>query len=563
MSKRPSDSCKGKNALGAEELFSGRSGPVLLIVLDGWGIGSKGPEDAIAAAKTPNFDRIWRKYPTTSLLTHGPYVGLPNEKDLGGSEVGHLTMGAGRILDQGPTRINRAIEDGSLFRSEAWQEVLAAGKRGGTIHLIGLLSDGGIHSHIDHFVALIQNAAEAGVKRLRVHALLDGRDVEVQSAHRYVERLERDFDALAALGGFDYRFASGGGRERIVMDRDKNWDRVREGWEIIVHGNAEHRFSSMQEAIEHFRREMPGLVDQDMPGFVIVDEAGRPVGPGEDGDAVVMVNFRGDRAIEITEAFELDEFPYFDRGRRPKVIYAGMMVYDEDRNLPRRQLIGPTKVDNPFGDRLLAMQKRQFRIAETQKYAHVTFFFNGGRREPKDEALELYRLIPSEKDVWFADRPEMKAREIGEETAKLVRSRGFDFGLVNFANADMVGHCGVFEAAVAAVEAVDRALGVILEALVEVGGRAIITADHGNAECMWIETSRGREPSTKHTTNPVPCIAFDPAYDGRWRLRRRLPGQSVAETPGLAHLAATLFELMGIPAPKDIYPSLIEPKAGR
>ncbi|RME82779.1 MAG: phosphoglycerate mutase (2,3-diphosphoglycerate-independent), partial [Zetaproteobacteria bacterium] len=412
--------------------------PVVLVVLDGWGIGTGGPEDAIAAAHTPVFDRLWREHPHTTLLTHGPYVGLPNPKDLGGSEVGHLTMGAGRILDQGPTRINKAIADGSFFRTEAMREVIEAGKRG-TLHLIGLLSDGGIHAHIDHFLAMIDHAMEQGVRRLRVHALLDGRDVGVQTAHKYVARLEQAF-MLARERGLDYRFASGGGRERIVMDRDKNWDRVREGWEIIVHGRGRYRFRSMLEAIEHFRREHPGIVDQDIPGFVIVDEHDRPVGPVRDGDAVVMMNFRGDRAIEITEAFELDEFPHFDRGRRPRVVYAGMMVYDEDRNLPHRQLMPPTRVDNPFGDRVLAMGKKQFRVAETQKYPHVTFFFNGGRREPKDPALERYELIPSDKGVWFADKPEMKAREVGEATAAFIRAREYAFGLVNFANADMVGH---------------------------------------------------------------------------------------------------------------------------
>ncbi len=542
--------------------FRDRPRHVVLVVLDGWGIGTGGPEDAIAAAKTPNYDRLWQKFPKTTLLTHGPYVGLPNPKDLGGSEVGHLTMGAGRILPQGPTRIAQAIRDGSLFTSETMREIVKRGQAGHTVHLMGLLSDGGIHAHIDHFLAVLDHLAKEGVRRVRVHALLDGRDVGVQTAHKYIARMDEAFVAIRAQGDYDYRFASGGGREQIVMDRDHNWSRVKEGWDIIVHGRSTRRFRSMMEAIEHFRKETPGIVDQDIPGFVIVDEHDEPVGPVKDGDAVVMMNFRGDRAIEITEAFELDDFPHFDRGRRPKVFYAGMMVYDEDRGLPRHVLMPPVKVENTFGERILLRGWRQFRVAETQKYPHVTFFFNGGRREPLDPKRETYLLIPSDKGVWFADRPEMKAREVGEAAARLIRSREYAFGLVNFANADMVGHCGVFEAAVKACEAVDRALGEILAAAQETGARVLVTADHGNAEVMRVKTPHGEEASTKHTLNPVPCIVYDPGFQGGYALRARRAGQSVAETPGLAHIAATLFELLGEAPPEDIYPSLLEASDG-
>ncbi len=539
------------------EHFS-RPGPVLLIVRDGWGIGSGGPEDAVANANTPVDDALRAKYPHTELLTHGPYVGLPSEKDLGGSEVGHLTMGAGKILDQGPTRINKAIRDGSFFESDALAQVIARGKAGGAIHLLGLLSDGNIHSHIDHFRALIDHAFESGVRRLRVHALLDGRDVGIQTAHKYVCRLEEAFAFVNSHDGFDYRFASGGGRERIVMDRDHDWSKVEEGWNIIVHGRSERRFRSMIEAIEHFRRETPGIVDQDIPGFVLVDERDRPLGVVGDGDAVVMVNFRGDRAIEITEAFELDDFDGFDRGRRPDALYAGMMIYDEDRNLPHLQLMGPTKVENPFGKRILELGIRQFRLTETQKYPHVTFFFNGGYREPLDPAMEDYILIPSDKGVSFADHPEMKAPEIADKAVELIGRGDYGFGLINFANADMVGHCGRMDAAIRAVEAVDAAVGRIIEALEKAGGRALITADHGNADQMRVPTKHGEEASTKHTLNPVPCILFDPAFDGSYGLRQPKETDDVQTRPGLSHLAATLFEMMGRTPPADLNPSLIE-----
>ncbi len=533
--------------------------PVLLIVMDGWGMGSGGPGDAVSQADTPVFDRLWKKYAHTQLLTHGPYVGLPSGNDMGGSEVGHLTMGAGLILEQGPTRINNAIADGSFFQSEALQQVMKVAQTDHTLHLIGLLSDGNIHSHLSHFRALVNHAFEQGIKRLRVHALLDGRDVGIQTAQKYVCELEDVFSYINNHDGFDYCFACGGGRERIVMDRDHHWSKVAEGWDLIVHGKGEHRFPSMLAAIDFFRTAQAGLVDQDMPGFVIVDDENRPVGMIADGDAVVMVNFRGDRAIEITEAFELDDFDGFDRGKRPSITYAGMMVYDEDRNLPALQMMGSTRVENPFGKRIVEMGIKQFRLTETQKYAHVTFFFNGGYRQPLDAAIEDYILIPSDKGITFSEAPQMKAPEIAARAVGLIESGEYGFGLINFANADMVGHCGEMESAITAVEAVDAAVGQIVKALEKAGGCALIIADHGNAEEMTVTAGDGGlEPSTKHSINPVPCILFDPAYDGSYRLRQAADTDDVQTTPGLSHLAATLFEVMGEAVPEDINPSLIE-----
>ncbi len=533
--------------------------PVLLIVMDGWGMGSGGPGDAVSQADTPVFDRLWKKYAHTQLLTHGPYVGLPSGNDMGGSEVGHLTMGAGRILEQGPTRINNAIADGSFFQSEALLQVMKVAQMDHTLHLIGLLSDGNIHSHLSHFRALVNHAFEQGIKRLRVHALLDGRDVGIQTAQKYVCELEDVFSYINNHNSFDYCFACGGGRERIIMDRDHHWSKVAEGWDLIVHGKGEHRFPSMLAAIDFFRTAQAGLVDQDMPGFVIVDDENRPVGSVADGDAVVMVNFRGDRAIEITEAFEVDDFDGFDRGKRPSITYAGMMVYDEDRNLPALQMMGPTRVENPFGKRIVELGIKQFRLTETQKYAHVTFFFNGGYRQPLDAAMEDYILIPSDKGITFSEAPQMKAPDIAARAVELIESGEYGFGLINFANADMVGHCGEMESAITAVEAVDAAVGQIVKALEKAGGCALIIADHGNAEEMTVTAGDGGlEPSTKLSINPVPCILFDPAYDGSYRLRQAADTDDVQTTPGLSHLAATLFEVMGEAVPEDINPSLIE-----
>jgi 2,3-bisphosphoglycerate-independent phosphoglycerate mutase len=532
----------------------------LLIVLDGFGLGTVPEWDAIRAARTPTFSHLFTDLPHTRLATHGPYVGLPADKDLGGSEVGHLTMGAGRILDQGPTRINRAIADGRFFRSPALVELVEhCARRGTALHLLGLLSDGNIHSHIDHFIAIIRHAHERGVRRLYVHALLDGRDTGVQSALTYVDRMEEVLAEVNGHGDRDYRIASGGGRETITMDRDGNWDKVRLGWEAHVHGAAPDHFGSAREAVETFRAREKGIVDQDLPPFVVVAD-GRPVGPMGDGDAVIMVNFRGDRAIQITRAFVEDGFREFDRGRVPDVLYAGMMVYDEDADLPPRRIMGPSQVADPFGKRILELGHRQFRLAETQKFAHVTFFFNGGYRQPLDPKMEEYLLIPSDKGIRFDARPQMKAPEIAAKACELIRARQHRFGLINFANTDMVGHTGNFKAAVAATEAVDAALGRIVEALREVGGTALITADHGNADEMMVRNAKGEvEVSTKHSLNRVPAIVYDPAYDGAYVLRRPEEGQSVADTPGLSHVTATNFVLMGEKIPEGLAPPLMVP----
>jgi 2,3-bisphosphoglycerate-independent phosphoglycerate mutase len=542
-----------------QDHFAGRR-PLLLIVLDGWGIGKRPEWDAIAQAETPVMDRLWAAYPHTTLFTQGHHVGLPGNSDLGGSEVGHLTMGAGRILDQGPTRIFKGIADGTFFQSEVLGELIDR-CRGSehTLHLIGLLSDGNIHSHIDHFVAVIEHADREGVERLRVHALLDGRDVGVQSALDYTARLEALFDHINGHGNRDYRFASGGGREAITMDRDCTWPKVEAGWNAHVHGESPNRFRSIEEAILHFRQERPGIIDQDLPGFVLVDGDDRPLGPVRDGDAMLFMNFRADRAVEFTQAMELDDFPYFER-RRPDCLYAGMMVYDEDNYLPHRQLMGPTKVDGPFGERLVQMGLRQFRLTETQKYPHVTFFFNGGRREPLDRGLEEYVLIDSDKIDSFAQQPKMKAPEIADQAVPMIESGRFDFGMINFANTDMVGHTGDFAAAKVAATTVDVALGRILAAVERAGGAALIIADHGNADEMIILNKKGEEEiSTKHSINPVPCILFDPLPERPYALRQPDGDDTAGHAPGLSHVAATLFLMLGRPIPDGLNPPLLVP----
>ncbi len=523
----------------------------LLIIMDGWGVGSGRDDDAIALANTPNFDRLKSTCAYTEINTHGKFVGLPSMKDMGGSEVGHLTMGAGKILDQGPTRINNAIADGSFYDSEALAKVIAVGQEGGAIHLLGLLSDGNIHSHIDHFKAVITYADKQGVERLYVHASLDGRDVGIQSAQDYVLQLEDLFAEINAKGDRDYAFASASGREHAIMDRDQDWSKIKRGWDAMVLGEAEHEFGSVIEGITALRATNPNLIDQDMDCFIIIDDDLRkPKAVIENGDAVLMMNFRGDRAIEITEAFEMEDFKGFDRVKVPDVLYAGMMVFDEDRNMPELQLMGPTQVDYPLGRYLVDKKIKQFRLTETQKFPHVTFFFNGGYRKPLDDTLEDYILIDSDKGVSFADKPEMKAPEIAAKAVELIETGEYGFGLINFANADMVGHCGKLEPAIRAVEAVDKAVGLIVDALEKHGGNAIITADHGNAEEMVTHKASGDEPCTKHSVNPVPCILFKAG--GQYQL-----SEVAQQDVGLANLAATICDMMQIETPKDLEPSLL------
>jgi 2,3-bisphosphoglycerate-independent phosphoglycerate mutase len=538
------------------ELFRGR-GPLVWIVLDGWGIGAREEGNAIQQAQTPTLGSVGYTFANTRLFTHGHYVGLPAANDIGGSEVGHGTMGAGRILPQGPTRIQSAMESGEFFSGEVLNRLVEQCLDKDTpLHLIGLLSDGNVHSHIDHYDRIIAYAEKRQVRRLYVHCLLDGRDVPYQSALEYVEPLQARLEAVSkAHQGWDYAIASGGGREVITMDRDRNWEKVRRGWETHVLGRCENAFPAAADAIREFRERNPDLIDQDLPPFIVVRN-GEPIAPIEDGHGVIFMNFRGDRAIEFSRAMVEDDFGEFDREVRPDVLYAGMMTYDEDTHLPPLALTEPAHVKNPFGKRILEMGLRQFRLAETQKYAHVTFFFNGGYREPLDPGREEYMLIQSDQVDSYATAPAMKAAEIADKAKEMILSRNFDFGLINFANADMVGHTGDLGAAILGVQAVDSALTVILDVLAQTGGMAMVTADHGNAEQM-ISPNPGTgilEINTRHSLNPVPFHLYDPEFKGEYRLLNG--GEEHPLT--LANLAATAFILLGRPVPGDIAPPLFD-----
>lgn len=537
------------------EHFQGR-GPLLHVVLDGWGVGREDDFNAIHRATLPHWSWLRDHTPYTQLWTHGRYVGLPGDKDLGGSEVGHMTMGAGAVKDQGPTLIQNLIRSGAFFENEILGRLIQnCVENDVPLHLLGLLSDGNIHSHLDHTIALIEHAFRSGVRRCYVHALLDGRDVPVQSATDYTDPLEQLFHHLRSQNSeIDYAFASGGGREVITMDRDQNWPKVEAGWRVHVQGISENQFTSINAAIEHFRKLTPGLVDQDIPEFVLTRN-GQPIGPIGEGHSVIFTNFRADRAIEFTEALLQEDFAGFDRGDRPRVAFAGMCQYDQDNEFPKEYLVGTASVENPFGRRILELGLRQFRLTETQKFAHVTFFYNGGRREPLDPELEEYHLIASDKVRSFSEKPAMKAREITAQGKALLESGRYPFGLINFANPDMVGHSGDLEAATQAVEVVDECLGTLVETVRQLNGLMLITADHGNADEMKVKNKKGEwEPSTKHSLNPVPLVIFDPQYDGSWTLKPYGPEHN----NNLSHVAATEFVLLGQRIPEDIAPPLFD-----
>jgi 2,3-bisphosphoglycerate-independent phosphoglycerate mutase len=538
--------------------FSGVQGPVLLVVMDGVGIGAKNEGDAVWLARTPILDQLAAQTPSLQLKAHGTAVGLPSDSDMGNSEVGHNALGAGRVFDQGAKLVNGAFEDGSLFSGECWNNAIHGAKEHNeAVHFIGLLSDGNVHSHIDHLFQMLDQCDRTDVKKVRVHVLLDGRDVPQTSALTYVEQLEQKLGEINGKPGRDYRVASGGGRMQVTMDRyEADWKMVERGWALHVRGEG-RGFSSLSEAVKTLRDEDPGVIDQFLPGFVIVDEQAKPIGPIRDGASVVFFNFRGDRAIEISRAFEDERFDAFERGTRPNVFYCGMMQYDGDLKLPKHFLVSPPSIAATMGEYLVHSGKRSFACSETQKYGHVTYFWNGNRSGKFDDELECYLEIPSDQ-LPFEERPWMKASEITDATIAALKQNRFDFLRINYANGDMVGHTGRLEPAVCAVQAVDLQIGRLLPVIRRLKGALIVTADHGNADEMFELDKAGAfaklddgtcKPKTSHTLNPVPFHIYAPGYE--IRLNEQVRGA------GLANVAATTLHLMGLRPPADYEPSLI------
>jgi len=547
------------NALKKATVFKGAPGPVVLVIMDGVGIGKYKEGDFVLSSKTPNLDWLMKNGVSTQLKAHGKAVGLPSDEDMGNSEVGHNAIGCGRVFHQGAALVNQAIASGAMFAGQTWKQLIANVKANGSaLHFIGLFSDGNVHSHLDHLKAMLKQAKAEGIKTARIHPLIDGRDVPPTSALEYVEPFEAFLAELNAGGAVDYAIASGGGRMNITMDRyNADWSMVKRGWDTHVKGEG-RKFASMKQAIETFRAEKPSILDQDLPPFVI-ERGGKAVGPVVDGDSVVFFNFRGDRALEITKAFEADDLKEFDRGTKPNVYYAGMMQYDGDLGIPKNYLVTPPAIDRTMGEYLAATGIHQLAISETQKYGHVTYFFNGNRAEKFNEALEDYVEIKS--DVCpFEEKPRMKADEITAAVVKAIESGKYEFIRLNYPNGDMVGHTGVFPAVTIAVEAVDEGLGKLKAAVEKANGIMVISADHGNADDMYehdktgaVKYGKNGQPNAKtaHSLNPVPAIVYDPSGTAKARL-------SAAKDLGISSLAATCIRLLGYEPPADYTPSIVD-----
>ncbi len=501
---------------------------VVLIIMDGFGLSDRKEWNAVYQAQTPNLDRYWNEYPHVAIGASGLDVGLPAGQ-MGNSEVGHLNIGAGRIVYQELTRISKAIEDGSFFNNRALLAAIENVKKHGTkLHVMGLVSDGGVHSHIEHLYALIELAKRSGLPQVYIHCFTDGRDVPPTSGKSYIEALQKKLD--------EYKFgkiATVMGRY-YAMDRDKRWDRTQKAYDALVLGVGEFASSG----VEAMEKSYSANVTDEFVRPTVVLEGGKPVTTIEPNDSIIFFNFRPDRARQLTRAFIQPEFNEFPRSKGYfPVCFVSMTQYDETfTNI--HVAYEPQVITNTFGEYISKLGKKQLRIAETEKYAHVTFFFNGGVEYPNENEDRV--LIPSPKVATYDLKPSMSAFEVTDEVEKRIASGEYDVIILNYANCDMVGHTGVMEAAVEAVETVDKCVGRVVEAVRARGGKVIVTADHGNAEQMWdYETN---QPHTAHTSNPVPFILID---DTR-------KGVTLREGGRLADIVPTMLELMGLDKPEEM-----------
>jgi 2,3-bisphosphoglycerate-independent phosphoglycerate mutase len=543
--------------LKKSDKFNKPEGPVIQIIMDGIGITNPGPGNAVAAAFTPTLDKLIETCPHTKVKAHGKAVGLPSDGDMGNSEVGHNALGGGRIFEQGAKLVNKAIESKEIFKGECFKTIVnQCNSKNSTLHFIGLLSDGNVHSHIEQLKKIINGASDEGIKKIRVHILLDGRDVYEKSALEYIEQLE-NFLSIYNDKGCDYKIASGGGRMIVTMDRyEADWNIVKTGWDTHVLGEG-RKFSSAKTAVETLYKEDKSATDQFLSPFVIANENDEPVGAIIDNDCVIFFNFRGDRAIEISKAFDDIEFDKFDRVRKPQVFYAGMMEYDGDLHIPANYLVSPPAICETMSEYLANSGVSQFACAETQKFGHVTYFWNGNRSGKYSDDLETFVEIKSD-NLPFEQRPWMKSGEVTDEILSAIKSKKYDFIRVNFANGDMVGHTGHFAAAINAVECVDLALERIKKEIEKAKGLMVVTADHGNADEMFT-TKKGNLikdengiplPKTSHTLNPVIYLIFDP--ENRYKINEKI------SDPGLGNNGASIINLLGYECPSNYLPSLIK-----
>ena len=503
-----------------------------MVIMDGVGISDKKEGNAFLNANTPNLDYLMNNALYTTINAHGTYVGLPTDNDMGNSEVGHNAIGCGQIYSQGAKLCNEVIDSKELYNGQTWKDLVDYCKKN-TLHFIGLLSDGNVHSHINHLLSMLEQSKKEGIKNVRVHILLDGRDVDATSALNYVDILENKMNELNDES-FNSMIASGGGRMNITMDRyEANWSMVEKGWHTHVLGDARY-FNSAKEAIETYRNENPGVIDQDLDSFVIVKD-GKPVGTINDGDSVIFFNFRGDRAIEISKAFDEETFDKFNRVKYPKVYYAGMLEYDSELKIPKHYLTEPPKIKYTLTEELNKYGIREYAVSETQKYGHVTYFWNGNRIDKFNENLETYDKVDSD-IISFDKAPKMKSYEITDKMIEAIKSNKYDFLRLNYPNGDMVGHTGNYEAAKCAVEHMDKCLGKIYNKVVkELDGTLMVIADHGNCDVMWDENHK---PVTSHTTNPVHCILT-------------LDGISLKDGV-LSDVAPTMLQVIGLDKPIEM-----------
>lgn len=522
---------------GQEKTKLNYKGPVVLAVLDGVGLNSKREGNALQIAHTDFLNMVAKKYPGIALKASGEAVGiLPGI--MGNSEVGHNTMGCGQIIKQGIASIEEAFATGEIWRSRAWNDIterLSNNQK--TLHFSGIFSDGNVHSSIDHLERMIEEASARGIKRIRIHLVFDGRDVPPQSEPKYIQRLE---SFLRYFPGCDYKIASGGGRMVFVADRyQSDWSIVERGWNAIVHGKAEYQFENASDAIRAFRAKDANLQDQYLPPFVIVDEKDQPVGKVEDGDAFVYYDFRADRAIEIAMAFTYNDFPYFDRGYRPDVYFAGMTEYNSDTHVPEHQLVPAVQIGYTLNNFLGERGISQLAISETVKFGHITYYFNGNSydKAPNEEHIKIESGSSD-----YNNRPWMKAAEITD--AALENMEKYRFVRLNYPNGDMVGHLADMESGIIAMEAIDVQLARLAKKVDELGGILLITADHGNIEELLDEYG---QPKTSHTTNLVPFLVYDNTENrSKYRLSRQ-PNQ------GLSNIAATIAALLGQSEYPDIW----------
>lgn len=535
------------------------SGPIVLAVLDGVGLRTARSGNAVRQAHTEFLDFAMLNYLSIPLEASGAAVGV-TPGQMGNSEVGHNAIGSGQIIPQGIAQVEAAFQSGAIWQSRAWRGAMeflgakgstparptaktnshANSKTAPTLHFSGILSDGGNHSHIDHLERMIAHAYAEGVRRIRIQCVFDGRDVAPQSEPKYIQRLEK---FCAQFKDADFRIASGGGRMVMNSDRYENdWGMVELGYNAMVHGKAPRTFTSATEAIKTLRRENPTVQDQYLPVFVIVETAtGKPVGRVQDGEAVIYYDFRADRAVEIATALTATKFDKFDRGRLPKIYFAGLSEYDADRHIPKNILVPPISIEQPLNTFLGAHKISQFAISETVKFGHITYYFNGNsyKKAPRETHLEI-----SSGTELSNTRPWMKSAEITD--AVLERLHQYDFVRINYPGGDIVGHFAELEPAIVAIEAIDIQLKRLAEKVDELGGVLIITADHGNAEEL---IEKDGTPRTAHTTNPVPCIF----YDNTKNAKKYYPAG--LRDAGLSNLAATIALLCGLPD----YPALWRP----